>query len=63
MSQRAQEVEEADYAALRAHGFGDEDIWDVASISAFFAMSNRIANAFTMRPNDEFFLMGRVPRK
>ena len=63
VSQRAQEVEEADYAALRAHGFGDEDVWDIASISAFFAMSNRIANAFTMRPNDEFFLMGRVPRK
>jgi uncharacterized peroxidase-related enzyme len=63
VSQRAQEVEEADYAALRAQGFGDEDIWDIASISAFFAMSNRIANAFTMRPNDEFFLMGRVPRK
>jgi uncharacterized peroxidase-related enzyme len=63
VSQRAQEVDEADYAALRAHGFGDEDIWDIASISAFFAMSNRIANAFTMRPNDEFFLMGRVPRK
>lgn len=63
VSQRAQDVEEADYAALRAHGLGDEDIWDIASISAFFAMSNRIANAFTMRPNDEFFLMGRVPRK
>ena len=63
VSQRAQEVEEADYAALRSHGFGDEDIWDIASISAFFAMSNRIANAFTMRPNDEFHLMGRLPRK
>ena len=62
VSQRAQEVEETDYEALRAHGFGDEDIWDIASISAFFAMSNRIANAFTMRPNDEFFLMGRAPR-
>jgi uncharacterized peroxidase-related enzyme len=63
VSQRAQEVEEADYAALRAQGFDDEDIWDIASISAFFAMSNRIANAFTMRPNDEFHLMGRLPRK
>lgn len=63
VSQRAQEVEEADYATLRAQGFGDEDIWDIASISAFFAMSNRIANAFTMRPNDEFHLMGRLPRK
>jgi uncharacterized peroxidase-related enzyme len=62
VSQRAQEVDESDYAALREHGFGDEDIWDIASISAFFAMSNRIANAFTMRPNAEFHLMGRVPR-
>lgn len=61
-SQRAQEIEEADYEALRAHGFDDEDIWDIASISAFFAMSNRVANAFSMRPNDEFYLMGRLPK-
>lgn len=55
-------VSEADYAALHAHGFDDEDIWDIAAITAFFGMSNRIANVISMRPNPEFFLMGRVPR-
>jgi uncharacterized peroxidase-related enzyme len=63
VSQRAEEVEEADYADLRSQGFSDDDIWDIASISAFFALSNRIANAFSMRPNSEFHLMGRIPRK
>jgi len=56
-------VGDADYAALRAHGFDDEDIWDIAAITGFFGLSNRLANAISMRPNDEFFLMGRVPRK
>ena len=55
-------LEDADYDALRAHGFDDEDIWDVGAIAAFFALSNRMANLIGMRPNDEFFLMGRVPR-
>jgi uncharacterized peroxidase-related enzyme len=55
-------VEEADYAALRAHGFDDEDIWDIAAITAFFGLSNRMANVTAMRPNDEFYLMGRVPK-
>jgi uncharacterized peroxidase-related enzyme len=59
---RSHEVEEADFAALRAHGLSDEDAWDIAAITAFFGMSNRIANTIGMRPNDEFFLMGRVPR-
>jgi uncharacterized peroxidase-related enzyme len=58
----SQEVNEDDYALLHRHGFDDEDIWDIAAITAFFGMSNRIANAISMRPNDEFFLMGRVPR-
>lgn len=58
----SEQVDEEDYVALRAHGFDDEDIWDIAAITAFFGMSNRIANAISMRPNDEFFLMGRVPR-
>ena len=58
----SEQVDEDDYVALRAHGFDDEDIWDIAAITAFFGMSNRIANAISMRPNDEFFLMGRVPR-
>lgn len=56
-------VGEADYAALHAHGYDDEDIWDIAAITAFFGLSNRIANVISMRPNDEFYLMGRVPRK
>lgn len=60
--ERSHEVGDDDYAALRRHGLDDEDIWDIAAITAFFGMSNRIANAISMRPNDEFFLMGRVPR-
>jgi uncharacterized peroxidase-related enzyme len=55
-------VEDADFAALREHGFDDEDIWDIAAITAFFGMSNRLANTLGMRPNDEFYLMGRVPK-
>jgi uncharacterized peroxidase-related enzyme len=58
----SQEIGDADYALLREHGFDDEDIWDIAAITAFFGLSNRIANVISMRPNDEFFLMGRVPR-
>ena len=60
--ERSHEVGDADYVTLREHGLDDEDIWDIAAITAFFGMSNRIANAISMRPNDEFFLMGRVPR-
>ena len=59
---RSHEVDDADFAALRAHGFDDEDIWDIAAITAFFGLSNRMANVAGMRPNDEFYLMGRVPR-
>ena len=55
-------LEEADFEALRAHGFSDEDAWDIGAITAFFGLSNRMANLTGMRPNDEFFLMGRVPR-
>lgn len=57
------EIDEPDFAALRAHGFTDDDIWDIGSITAFFGMSNRLANMSSMRPNDEFYLMGRVPRQ
>ena len=60
--QHSHEVHEADFAALRAHGFDDEDAWDIAAITAFFGMSNRLANTTGMKPNDEFYLMGRVPR-
>jgi len=55
-------IEDADFASLRAHGFSDEDVWDIGAIAAFFALSNRMANMISMRPNDEFYLMGRVPR-
>ncbi len=55
-------VEEADFEALREHGFGDDDVWDIAAITAFFGLSNRMANVIGMRPNDEFYLMGRAPR-
>jgi len=60
VSRQAEEVGDDDFERLRKHGFGDEDIWDIAAVSAFFAMSNRLANFTTMRPNDEFYLMGRV---
>jgi uncharacterized peroxidase-related enzyme len=55
----AQAVSEEDYATLAAHGFGEEDAWDIAAIAAFFAMSNRLANATGMRPNAEFYSLGR----
>ncbi len=51
-----------DHAALRAHGFDDEDIWDIGAITAFFGLSNRMANLVSMQPNAEFYLMGRVPK-
>ena len=55
-------IEEADFEALRSHGFSDEDAWDIGAITAFFGLSNRMANLSGMRPNDEFFLMGRVAK-
>ena len=60
--QRSAEVDDADFALLRDHGFDDEDIWDIGAITAFFGLSNRMANLTGMRPNDEFFLMGRLPK-
>jgi uncharacterized peroxidase-related enzyme len=56
------EVADADFEALHAHGFDDEDIWDIAAITAFFGLSNRVANVSSMMPNPEFYLMGRVPK-
>ena len=56
-------VSDADFEALHAHGFSDDDIWDISAIAAFFALSNRMANAAGMMPNPEFYLMGRVPRE
>ena len=55
-------VEDADFAALHAHGFDDEDIWDITAITAFFGLSNRMASVTGMMPNPEFYLMGRVPK-
>ena len=60
---RSDEIGDDDFAALRAQGFSDEDIWDIGGIAAFFALSNRMANMINMRPNDEFYLMGRIPKK
>jgi uncharacterized peroxidase-related enzyme len=62
VSQQAELVSEADFASLSQHGFSQDDIWDIAAISAFFALSNRMANVSAMRPNDEFYLMGRLPK-
>jgi uncharacterized peroxidase-related enzyme len=56
-------IEEADFAALHAHGFNDEDAWDIAAITAFFGLSNRMASFSSMMPNPEFYLMGRVPKQ
>ncbi len=55
-------LNEADHVAVRAHGLNDEDLWDIAAITALFGLSNRMANFMALRPNDEFYLMGRVPR-
>ena len=60
--QHSAEIEEADFAALHLHGFDDEDIWDIAAITAFFGLSNRMASFSSMMPNPEFYLMGRVPK-
>ncbi len=62
VSRSAEEVSESDFAALAAHGFSNDDVWDIAAIAAFFALSNRMANVTAMRPNDEFYLMGRLPK-
>jgi uncharacterized peroxidase-related enzyme len=63
VARRSEEIDEDDFATLRAAGFADEDIWDIGAIAAFFALSNRMAHLIAMRPNDEFYLMGRVPRE
>ena len=62
VSRAAEEFSDADFAALAGHGFTNDDIWDIAAIAAFFALSNRMANVTDMRPNDEFYLMGRLPK-
>lgn len=59
----SQDIDDADHEALYPHGFDDEDIWDIAAITAFFGLSNRMASFASMQPNPEFYLMGRVPRE
>jgi uncharacterized peroxidase-related enzyme len=56
-------IGDADFATLHEHGFNDEDIWDIGAVAAFFGLSNRMANMTGMRANDEFYLMGRLPRQ
>ena len=58
----SQKTSPQDFEVLRGHGFSDDDIWDIAAIAAFFALSNRMASVTEMRPNDEFYMMGRVPK-
>ncbi len=62
VSRAAEEISEQDFADIARHGFSDDDIWDIAAIAAFFALSNRMANVTGMRPNDEFYMMGRLPK-
>jgi uncharacterized peroxidase-related enzyme len=59
VSQQSALVSEQDFVALRTHGFSDDDAWDIVSIAGFFAMSNRVANAIGLRPNEEFYMPGR----
>jgi alkylhydroperoxidase family enzyme len=63
VSRQAETVDESDYQHLNSFGFDDEDIRDIGAISAFFGLSNWIVNLSSMRTNDEFFMMGRIPRE
>jgi uncharacterized peroxidase-related enzyme len=62
VAERSHEIDASDYEALKAHGFTEDEAWDIAAIAAMFAMSNRLANAFSIRPNEEFYTMGREKR-
>jgi uncharacterized peroxidase-related enzyme len=62
VSRSAETVSDQDFAEVSSHGFTDDDIWDITAISAFFALSNRMANVTNMKPNDEFYMMGRLPK-
>ena len=59
---QSHQIDDADIDALRPHGLGDEDAWDIAAITAFFGLSNRMASFSGMQPNPEFYLMGRLPK-
>ena len=60
VSRHANTISEEDIQALAQHGFSDQDVWDIGSIAAFFALSNRLANMANIRPNEEFYHMGRI---
>jgi uncharacterized peroxidase-related enzyme len=62
VSLEAGRISEQDFVELAGHGFSNDDIWDIAAIAAFFALSNRMANVTAMRPNDEFYMLGRLPK-
>jgi uncharacterized peroxidase-related enzyme len=62
VSRSAETVSEVDFAEVASHGWTDADIWDITAVSAFFALSNRMANVTSMKPNDEFYMMGRLPK-
>ena len=62
ITEASYQIADPDFAALKPHGFTDEDIWDIGAIAAFFGLSNRMANLTAMRPNDEFYLMGRIAK-
>ena len=62
VSQDSRSINDNDREKLKNHGFSDDDIWDIVAITAFFGMSNRLANSLSIRPNDEFYLMGRIPK-
>jgi uncharacterized peroxidase-related enzyme len=63
VAERSHQVNNEDFVALRQHGLSDEDIWDIGSITALFALSNRVANLLALQPNAEFYTMGRLPGK
>ena len=63
VAERSHQVSNDDFVALRQHGLSDEDIWDIGSITALFALSNRVANLLALQPNAEFYTMGRLPGK
>jgi len=63
VSIESNDLNESDFEEMRHHGFSEEEIWDVGAISAFFSLSNRMADLTNMRPNDEFYILGRIPKK
>ncbi len=63
VSESSHELSNADIEDMQKQGFSNDDIWDIGAISALFALSNRMANLTSMRPNDEFYLLGRIPKE